>query len=167
MGKITETATSFPGYTGVLPDEVAGIGKMMSYNGYSTAAYGKWHETAVWEISPSGPMTRWPNHQGFDFAAFPIHQQGQLTVFHDDSAHEEVSIGIGKTNYDDRYTMDEWLRTDASAMVTGVEGERGENVREVVSRSNLLQLEVSFRDQLLDVQELQLYVLRPSVESKS
>ena len=66
MGKITELATSFPGYTGVLPGEVASIGKMLGYNGYSTSAFGKWHETAVWEISPSGPMTRWPNHQGFD-----------------------------------------------------------------------------------------------------
>jgi len=66
MGKITELATSFPGYTGVLPDDVAAIGKMLSYNGFSTSAFGKWHETAVWEISPSGPMTRWPNHQGFD-----------------------------------------------------------------------------------------------------
>ena len=34
-------------------------------------------------------------------------------------------------HYDDRYTMDEWLRTDASSMVTGVEGTRGKNVREV------------------------------------
>lgn len=40
-------------------------------------------------------------------------------------------MGIGKNNYDDRYTMDEWLRTDASSMVTGVEGTRGKNVREV------------------------------------
>ena len=64
----------------------------------------------------------WPNFQGFDYAAFPIHQQGQLTIFHDDAADEEVSIGIGDNNYDDRYTMDGWLRTDASSMVTGVEG---------------------------------------------
>ena len=34
-------------------------------------------------------------------------------------------------NYDARYTIDGWLRTDASSMVTGVEGKRGENVREV------------------------------------
>ena len=31
----------------------------------------------------------WPNNQGFDFAAFPIHQQGQLTIFNDDAAEEE------------------------------------------------------------------------------
>jgi arylsulfatase A-like enzyme len=66
QAKITEVATSFPGATGMLPNDVASIGEMLRLNGYSTAAYGKWHETAVWEISPSGPFTRWPNFQGFD-----------------------------------------------------------------------------------------------------
>ena len=30
------------------------------------AAFGKWHETAPWEISVSGPFDRWPTHSGFD-----------------------------------------------------------------------------------------------------
>lgn len=66
QAKIAEVATSFPGATGMLPNDVAGIGEMLRLNGYSTGAFGKWHETAVWEISPSGPLTRWPNFQGFD-----------------------------------------------------------------------------------------------------
>ena len=66
QAKIAEVATSFPGATGMLPNDTAGIGTIMRENGYSTAAFGKWHETAVWEISPSGPMNRWPNYQGFD-----------------------------------------------------------------------------------------------------
>jgi arylsulfatase A-like enzyme len=66
QAKITEVATSFPGATGMLPNDVASIGTMLRLNGYSTAAFGKWHETAVWEISPSGPLDRWPNLQGFD-----------------------------------------------------------------------------------------------------
>ena len=66
QAKISEVATSFPGATGMLPNDVAGIGEMLRLNGYSTAAFGKWHETAVWEISPSGPFARWPNYQGFD-----------------------------------------------------------------------------------------------------
>ncbi len=66
QAKITELATSFPGATGQLPNDVAPLAKMLSMNGWSTAAFGKWHETAVWEISPSGPMDRWPNRQGFD-----------------------------------------------------------------------------------------------------
>jgi arylsulfatase len=66
QAKITEVATAFPGATGMLPNDIASIGEMLRLNGYSTAAYGKWHETAVWEISPSGPFDRWPNRQGFD-----------------------------------------------------------------------------------------------------
>ncbi|HNP35362.1 MAG TPA: arylsulfatase [Woeseiaceae bacterium] len=91
MGKITELATSFPGYTGVLPDDVASIGKMLNYNGFSTAAFGKWHETAVWEISPSGPMTRWPNHQGFDeFYGFMGGETNQWTptIYHNQNRVE-------------------------------------------------------------------------------
>jgi arylsulfatase len=76
-------------------------------------------------------MESWPNHQGFDFASFPIHQQGQLTIFNDDAADEEVTMGIGKNNYDDKFTMDNWFRPDASHMATVVEGKRGEKVREV------------------------------------
>ena len=39
---------------------------MLRYNGYSTAAFGKNHETAAWEVSPSGPTDRWPTRNGFD-----------------------------------------------------------------------------------------------------
>ena len=66
MGSITETATAFPGNTGQRPDNVAPLAAMLRYNGYSTAHIGKNHETAAWEISPSGPTDRWPIRNGFD-----------------------------------------------------------------------------------------------------
>ena len=115
------TAVDISGF-GLAEKEVT-LAEVLSEVGYNTVHIGKWHMGDIKEA--------WPNHQGFDFAAFPIHQQGQLTIFNDDAANEEVSIGIGSNNYDDRYTLDGWLRTDASSMVTGVEGSRGENVREV------------------------------------
>jgi len=115
------TAVDISGF-GLAGKEVT-IAEVLSEAGYNTAHIGKWHMGDIKEA--------WPNFQGFDYAAFPIHQQGQLTIFHDDAADEEVSVGIGDNNYDDRFTMDGWLRTDASSMVTGVEGERGKNVREV------------------------------------
>jgi arylsulfatase len=115
------TAVDISGFG--LADEEVTLAEVLSEAGYNTVHIGKWHMGDIREA--------WPNMQGFDYAAFPIHQQGQLTIFHDDAADEEVSIGIGDNNYDDRYTIDRWLRTDASAMVTGVEGSRGETVREV------------------------------------
>jgi arylsulfatase len=66
FGSIAETATAFPGQTGQRPDSVASIAEMLRLNGYSTAAFGKNHETAPWEVSPSGPTDRWPTRQGFD-----------------------------------------------------------------------------------------------------
>ncbi len=66
MGSITETATSFPGQTGKRPNSVAPLAEMLRLNGYATGAFGKSHETAVWEVSPSGPTDRWPTRSGFD-----------------------------------------------------------------------------------------------------
>jgi len=66
MGSITETATAFPGNTGQRPDNVAPLAEMLRLNGYSTAFFGKNHETAPWEVSPSGPTNRWPTRSGFD-----------------------------------------------------------------------------------------------------
>lgn len=66
MGGITETATAFPGNTGQRPNNVAPLAEMLRLNGYSTGFFGKNHETAPWETSPSGPTDRWPTRSGFD-----------------------------------------------------------------------------------------------------
>jgi len=65
-GSIMETATAFPGNTGKRPDSVAPLAMILRYNGYTTAHFGKNHETAAWETSPSGPTDRWPTRSGFD-----------------------------------------------------------------------------------------------------
>ena len=65
-GAIMELATAFPGNTGVRPNSVAPLAEMLRLNGYSTAAFGKYHETAPWEVSVSGPFDRWPTRSGFD-----------------------------------------------------------------------------------------------------
>ena len=65
-GSIMETSTAFPGNTGQRPENVAPLAMTLRYNGYSTAAFGKNHETAAWEVSPSGPTDRWPTRSGFD-----------------------------------------------------------------------------------------------------
>ncbi|HTG31054.1 MAG TPA: arylsulfatase [Methylomirabilota bacterium] len=66
MGGVTEIATAFPGNTGQRPNNVAPLAEVLRLNGYSTAFFGKNHETAPWEVSPSGPTTRWPTRSGFD-----------------------------------------------------------------------------------------------------
>jgi arylsulfatase A-like enzyme len=65
-GAIMELATAFPGNTGVRPNSVAPLAEILRLNGYSTAAFGKYHETPPWEASVSGPFDRWPTRSGFD-----------------------------------------------------------------------------------------------------
>jgi arylsulfatase len=65
-GAIMELATSFPGNTGVRPREITTLAEILRQNGYSTAAFGKYHETPPWEVSVSGPYDRWPTGSGFD-----------------------------------------------------------------------------------------------------
>ncbi len=66
MGGTTEMATSAPGYNGFRPRSAATLGQILHGNGYSTAAFGKWHQTPPREISPVGPFDRWPTGEGFD-----------------------------------------------------------------------------------------------------
>jgi len=65
-GAIMEVATAFPGNTGARPQSITPMAEILRQNGYSTAAFGKYHETAPWEVSVSGPFDRWPTRSGFD-----------------------------------------------------------------------------------------------------
>ncbi len=65
-GAIMELATAFPGNTGNRPNSVTPLAEILRQNGFSTAAFGKYHETPPWEVSPSGPYDRWPTGSGFD-----------------------------------------------------------------------------------------------------
>ncbi len=66
VGSVMEVATGFPGNQGIRPDDAKYVAEILRQNGYSTAAFGKWHETATWEVSVSGPYFRWPTFSGFD-----------------------------------------------------------------------------------------------------
>jgi arylsulfatase A-like enzyme len=66
-GVITEMATGFPGYDGQWPKQAASIAEILRGNAYSTAAFGKWHNTPDHELGAPGPFDRWPSGKGFDF----------------------------------------------------------------------------------------------------
>jgi len=65
-GSVMEVATAFQGNRGQRPLSVAPVAEMLRLNGYSTSAFGKYHETAPWEVSVSGPFNNWPTRSGFD-----------------------------------------------------------------------------------------------------
>jgi len=57
----------YPGYDGVLKKNTALFADVLRRNGYSTAAFGKWHNTPSWEVTPVGPFDRWPTSVGFEY----------------------------------------------------------------------------------------------------
>ena len=104
-----------------LPGDEVTLAEVLKSAGYATSHVGKWH---MGDIPES-----WAMNQGFDYGQHAIHQQGQLTIFHDDAIREQVSVGIA--DFDPKYTLDDLFRPDASAMMTVIEGEAGGPIREI------------------------------------
>ena len=67
MGNLNNFATAFDGYTSIIPKSVGMMPEILRLNGYSTAAFGKWHITPQWEQSEVGPFDRWPTNEGFEY----------------------------------------------------------------------------------------------------
>ena len=66
-GVITEAATGYDGYTGIIPRSAATIAQVLRQYGYATSWFGKNHNTPDWETSVNGPFDRWPSGYGFDY----------------------------------------------------------------------------------------------------
>ena len=66
MACITEFATGFPGYNGVIPFENGMLSEMLLGHGYSTFMVGKWHLTPSHQETAAGPYDRWPLARGFE-----------------------------------------------------------------------------------------------------
>jgi arylsulfatase A-like enzyme len=65
MAAITELATGFPGYNGVMPFENGMLSEILVELGYSTFMVGKWHLTPSNHETAAGPYDRWPLGRGF------------------------------------------------------------------------------------------------------
>jgi arylsulfatase A-like enzyme len=67
FGTVAEIGAGYPGYNTLWPKSSAPIAEVLKDNGYSTAAFGKWHNTPAWQVSPAGPFDRWPTGLGFEY----------------------------------------------------------------------------------------------------
>ncbi|AUX24924.1 arylsulfatase [Sorangium cellulosum] len=92
MGCITEMATSAPGATSMIPNSAASIAKILRYNGYSTAQFGKCHEVPAWETGTTGPFDHWPTYMGFEkFYGFVGGETNQYyPTLYDGTTHIEM-----------------------------------------------------------------------------
>jgi arylsulfatase len=66
-GVITEAATGYDGYTGMIPRSVGTVAEVLRQHGYATSWFGKNHNTPDWETSVNGPFDHWPSGLGFDY----------------------------------------------------------------------------------------------------
>ena len=66
FGNLQDLPAAYPGYNTVWHADTASIAQVLRLNGYSTAAFGKWHNTPIWEISAVGPFDHWPTGLGFE-----------------------------------------------------------------------------------------------------
>ena len=66
-GQIAEFASDWDGYVGKIPKSTATFAQVLSYYGYNTSAFGKWHNTPVTDITKLGPFDRYPTGLGFDY----------------------------------------------------------------------------------------------------
>lgn len=87
-----ETATAFPGNNGVRPQSITPMAEVLRQNGFSTAAYGKYHETPPWEISKAGPYDRWPTHSGFEnfYGFIGVETNQYAPLIYDGTAQVEI-----------------------------------------------------------------------------
>lgn len=66
-GNLADFPAGYPGYDTIWKGETASVAEVLKQNGYSTAAFGKWHNTPRWEVNPAGPFNHWPTGLGFEY----------------------------------------------------------------------------------------------------
>jgi arylsulfatase len=98
-GIISEFATGYPGYNSQIDYSTPSIAKILTDNGYATAAFGKWHNTPMEEASPAGPFESWPTGiWGFEY--FWGFMGGETNQFHPLLYENTAPIETPKTNVD-------------------------------------------------------------------
>jgi arylsulfatase len=66
-GTIAERAVNWDGYSGVMPKTSATMAEVLKNYGYSTSAFGKWHNTPADQTTAMGPFDKWPTGYGFEY----------------------------------------------------------------------------------------------------
>lgn len=66
-GWLTHNNPGYPGYqAGEIAKEAPTMAELLRERGFSTYAVGKWHNTADYNVTPSGSRDAWPLQRGFD-----------------------------------------------------------------------------------------------------
>ncbi|MHC5003954.1 MAG: sulfatase-like hydrolase/transferase [Planctomycetota bacterium] len=104
-----------------LPASEVTIAEVLSSAGYNTSHVGKWHQGDIEEA--------YPHNQGFDYAAFPLHQQVQLSLMSPEAARSNALLSWYARLQANDFAIDR--RFKPAGLVTGVEAVRGGRAREI------------------------------------
>jgi arylsulfatase len=104
-----------------LPAEEVTIAEVLSKAGYNTVHIGKWHQGDIEES--------YPHNQGFDFAAFPLHQQVQLSLMTKEAAQSNNMLGWHHKTQSGEFAIDRNFKP--KGLVTGLEAKKGGKAREI------------------------------------
>ena len=99
-GIISEFATGYPGYNSQIDYTTPSIAKILTDNGYATAAFGKWHNTPMEEASPVGPFQSWPTGSLWGFEYFWGFLGGETNQFRPLLYENTTAIDTPQTNAD-------------------------------------------------------------------
>jgi arylsulfatase len=105
---------------GLAENEVT-IAEVLGKAGYSTAHIGKWHQG---DIEQS-----YAHNQGFDYAAFPMHQQVQLSLMTREAAAANNMFGWYQGTQSGEFAIDKNFKP--RGLVTGIEGVKGGQAKEI------------------------------------
>lgn len=115
FGTISELSTGYPGYNSIWGKDVGTVAEVLKQNGYSTAAWGKWHNTPDWETNPIGPFNQWPTGLGFEY--FYGFQGGETNQYYPQLFKNTTPVEPKKTP-EEGYHLTEDLTNDAIAWVS-------------------------------------------------
>ncbi len=104
-----------------LPASEVTLPEILKEVGYNTVHVGKWHQGDIEQA--------YPHNQGFDWAAFPLHQQVQLSLMTPEAMRANNMLGYVPEGQNNQFLLDE--RFKPYGLVTGVEAEAGGTAREV------------------------------------
>lgn len=105
---------------GLAAEEVT-IAELLKKVGYTTVHIGKWHQGDIEQA--------YPHNQGFDWAAFPLHQQVQLSLMTREAMSANTMLGYKRSGQSNQFELDRRFRP--YGLVTGVEAKAGGLAREV------------------------------------
>ena len=111
-GQIAELANDWDGYAGHIPRSSALVAEVLKDYGYSTGAWGKWHNTPAEETTAAGPFEDWPTGLGFEY--FYGFLAGEASQYEPHLVRNTTVVAPPKTA-EEGYHLSEDLADDAIA----------------------------------------------------